>query len=123
MKTIITILKCGGGRHGIPEFFDPFQQIIINYIIYIIIFSYLCSVKLKTKQAMQATVFNPIQLHLLQMFSRMNSEQELKEVQQVLSEYYFKKVAKRANELWDEMELNDEKLEQMANIHERLPYK
>ena len=33
-----------GGRHGIPEFFDPFQQIIINYIIYIIIFSYLCSV-------------------------------------------------------------------------------
>ena len=52
---------------------------------------------------MQATVFNPIQLHLLQMFSRMNSEQELKEVQQVLSEYYFKKVAKRANELWDEM--------------------
>ena len=73
---------------------------------------------------MQATVFNPIQLHLLQMFSRMrSSEQELKEVQQVLSEYYFKKVAKRANELWNEMELNDEKLEQMANIHERLPYK
>jgi hypothetical protein len=72
---------------------------------------------------MQATVFNPIQLHLLQMFSRMSSEQELKEVQQVLSEYYFKKVSKRANELWNEMELNDEKLEQMANIHERLPYK
>ena len=72
---------------------------------------------------MQGTVFNPIQLHLLQMFSRMSSEQELKEVQQVLSEYYFKKVAKRANELWNEMELNDEKLEQMANIHERLPYK
>ena len=72
---------------------------------------------------MQATVFNPIQLRLLQMFSRMSSEQELKEVQQVLSEYYFKKVANRANELWDEMDLNDEKLEQMANIHERLPYK
>lgn len=29
---------------------------------------------------MEATVFNPIQLHLLRMFSRMNSEQELKEV-------------------------------------------
>ena len=54
---------------------------------------------------MQGTVFNPIQLHLLQMFSRMNSEQELKEVQQVLSENYLKKVSKRANELWDEMEL------------------
>ena len=71
---------------------------------------------------MQATVFNPIQLHLLQMFSRMNSEQELKEVQQVLSEYYFKKVEKRAAELWDELELDQQKLDEMANIHERLPY-
>ena len=26
---------------------------------------------------MEATVFNPIQLHLLKMFSRMNSEQEV----------------------------------------------
>ena len=38
---------------------------------------------------MEATVFNPIQLHLLKMFSRIDSEQELKEVQQVLSDYYF----------------------------------
>ena len=45
---------------------------------------------------MQTTVFNPIQLHLLQMFSRMSSEEELKEVQQVLSEYYFKKVEEQA---------------------------
>lgn len=71
---------------------------------------------------MQATVFNPIQLHLLQMFSRMNSEQELKEVQQVLTQYYCKKVEKRANELWDKLGLNQAKLEEMSNIHERLPY-
>lgn len=71
---------------------------------------------------MEATVFNPIQLHLLQMFSRMNSEQELEEVQKVLSEYYFKKVAKRASELWDELDLDQQKLDEMANIHERLPY-
>ena len=30
---------------------------------------------------MEATVFNPIQLHLLQMFARMNSEEELKHYQ------------------------------------------
>ena len=71
---------------------------------------------------MQTTVFNPIQLHLLQMFSRMKSEEELKEVQQVLSDYYFKKVEQHANELWDKLGLNQEKLEEMANIHERLPY-
>ncbi len=72
---------------------------------------------------MKPTVFNPIQLQLLQMFSRMDSEEELKEVQQLLSDYYFKKVEKRAAELWDKLELNEQKLEELANIHERLPYK
>ena len=71
---------------------------------------------------MEATVFNPIQLYLLKMFSRMNSEQELKEVQQVLTEYYSKKVEKHANELWDNLGLTQEKLDELANIHERLPY-
>lgn len=71
---------------------------------------------------MQSTVFNPVQLHLLQMFSRMNSEEELREVKQVLSEYYRKKVEKHANELWDKLNLTQEKLNDMASIHERLPY-
>ena len=69
------------------------------------------------------TVFNPIQLQLLQMFSCMKSEEELKEVKQVLSEYYIKKVEERANTLWDSMELDQEKLDEMASIHERLPYR
>ena len=71
---------------------------------------------------MEATVFNPIQLYLLKMFSRMNSEQELKEVQQVLTEYYSKKVEGHANELWDKLGLTQKKLDELANIHERLPY-
>ena len=71
---------------------------------------------------MSATVFNPIQLHLLQIFSRMKSEQELKEVQKVLSDYYSRKVERRANEIWDKLELNQDKLDELANIHERLPY-
>ena len=72
---------------------------------------------------MEATVFNPIQLHLLKMFSRMNSEQELKEVQQVLSEYYFKKVEERAAKIYAEKGWTPEKLEAMANGHFRTPYK
>lgn len=87
---------------------------------------YLCTTKprqTKSIQLMETTVFNPIQLHLLRMFSHMNSEQELKEVQQVLSEYYFKKVEEHANELWDKLELTQEKLDELANIHERLPYR
>ena len=72
---------------------------------------------------MQTTVFNPIQLRLLQMFSRMDSEQELKEVQQLLSEYYFKKVEQRAAEISKEKGWTQEALDEMANEHFRTPYK
>jgi len=72
---------------------------------------------------MEATVFNPIQLHLLKMFSRMNSEQELKEVQQLLSEYYFKKVEEHAAQIYEEQGWTPEQLEAMANGHFRTPYK
>ena len=72
---------------------------------------------------METTVFNPIQLHLLRMFSHMNSEQELKEVQQVLSEYYFKKVEELSAKIYKEQGWTSEKLEAMANEHFRTPYK
>ncbi len=72
---------------------------------------------------MKTTVFNPIQLHLLKMFSHMNSEQELKELQHVLTEYYSKKVESQANEIWDKLGLTQEKLDELSNIHERLPYR
>jgi len=34
-----------------------------------------------------------------------------------------KKLLKRANELWEIMGLDQQKLDEMASIHERLPYK
>ena len=73
--------------------------------------------------SMEATVFNPIQLHLLQMFSRMKSEEELKELKDVLSEYYFKKVEKRAAEIYKEKGWTQDTLDAMANDHFRTPYK
>lgn len=72
---------------------------------------------------METTVFNPIQLHLLQMFSRMKSEEELKELQEVLSEYYFKKVEKRAAEIFKEKGWSQTTLDAMADEHFRTPYK
>ncbi len=72
---------------------------------------------------MQTTVFNPIQLYLLQLFSRMDSEQELKEVQQVLSEYYFKKVEEKAAKLSQSKGWTPEQLDSMANEHFRKVHK
>ena len=53
----------------------------------------------------------------------MKSEQELKEVQQLLSEYYFKKVEEQSAKIYEEQGWTPEKLEAMANEHFRTPYK
>ena len=69
------------------------------------------------------TVFNPIQLYLLKLFSNMESEQELEEVKQVLSNYYFKKVEKRASEISKQKGWTQDTLDAMANQHFRTAYK
>jgi hypothetical protein len=71
---------------------------------------------------MATTVFNPTQLYLLQLFSFSTTEDSKRELQDVLTNYYSKKVSQRANELWDKMEMNQQKLDTICNIHERLPY-
>lgn len=76
-----------------------------------------------TMEASVTTVFNPIQLYLLKLFSKMESEQELEEVQQVLSDYYFSKVEKRAAEISKKQGWSQASLDAMANEHFRTPYK
>ena len=71
---------------------------------------------------MVATQLNPTQLYLLQLFSFSQTEESQLDLQKVLQSYYQDKVAKRANELWDKLELNQQKLDEMSSIHERLPY-
>ena len=53
----------------------------------------------------------------------MESEQELEEVKQVLSDYYFKKVEKRAAEISEEKGWTQETLDAMADSHFRTTYK
>ncbi|MBP3763469.1 MAG: hypothetical protein J6I49_06295 [Bacteroidales bacterium] len=73
--------------------------------------------------AQPTTIFNPIQLYLLRLFSKMESEHELEEVQQVLSDYYFSKVEKRAAEISKKKGWTQTTLDAMANEHFRTPYK
>ena len=53
----------------------------------------------------------------------MDSEQELKEVQQVLSEYYFKKVEEKAAKISQSKGWTPEQLDAMANEHFRTVHK
>ena len=66
---------------------------------------------------MEATVFNPIQQHLLMLFAYDSTEERLKEVKEVLVKHFAKKVEDRFNALWDAGILNQEKLDEIRGMH------
>ena len=66
---------------------------------------------------MKATVFNPIQQHLLMMFAYDSTEEHLREVKDVLVKHFAKKVEDRFNALWDSGALNQEKLDEIRGMH------
>lgn len=50
---------------------------------------------------METTVFNPIQRHLLEMFSYDKSQEDAEELKEVLFQYYSKRMNTKLDELWD----------------------
>lgn len=68
---------------------------------------------------MNTTTFNPTQQHLLRMFSFDDSEETLNEVKSLLSEYYYKKVDKCTDELWNAGILDKDKLDELRGMHIR----
>ena len=71
---------------------------------------------------MEATVFNPTQLHLLKMFSYAKSEEALLEIKKALSVYFAEKVEEDMDALWDEGLWSQEKNEAVLEEHLRTPY-
>ncbi|MDR1720143.1 MAG: hypothetical protein LBR67_08535 [Dysgonamonadaceae bacterium] len=67
--------------------------------------------------------FNPVQLHLIEMFSYIKTEEAMNELQEVLLDFYKKKLNEETNRLWAEGVINDDKIEEMLNTHIRTPYK
>ena len=71
---------------------------------------------------MEATVFNPMQLQLLKMFSYVRSDSQLREIKKVLSDYFFNKVEEGMDALWESGEWSEEKNEAIMKEHLRTPY-
>jgi hypothetical protein len=71
---------------------------------------------------MEATVFNPMQLQLLKMFSFVKSDAQLAEIKKVLSDYFFKRVEEGMDALWEAGEWSQEKNEAIMKEHLRTPY-
>ena len=72
---------------------------------------------------MEATVFNPAQLQLLEMMSFVKSEKALDELRQIISDYFASEAQAEIDRLWESGELNETKVESFRHLHERTPYK
>ena len=66
---------------------------------------------------MSSTIFNPTQQHLLMMFAYDSSEENLREVKECLTRHFAQKVEERFNELWDAGILDQNKLDELRNMH------
>jgi hypothetical protein len=72
---------------------------------------------------MEATVantpLNPVQLHLLKIFSFTKSEEGLKELQAVLFDHYRNKLKVQTSEFWEKNNLDNAKMEEIMFGHNR----
>ena len=69
-----------------------------------------------------STVFNPMQLQLLRMFSYVKTDEQMDEIKDVLSDYLFHKVEEGMEALEDAGLWNREKEEAIMQEHLRTPY-
>lgn len=63
-----------------------------------------------------ATVFNPIQIHLLRMFELDNSQRGLTELKNVLYNYYSGKMKSSLDYLWNSGVLDQKRLDEINNL-------
>ncbi len=71
---------------------------------------------------MQASVFSPIQLEIIDMMSFVKTQDSLLQLKQAISDFFIHKAQVEIDRLWQTGELNDEKVESFRNLHERTPY-
>lgn len=62
---------------------------------------------------METSVLTPTQRHLLKLFSFDSSEESAREVQEVLTRHFQKKLDEESDKLWDEGILDQKKLDEL----------
>ena len=70
----------------------------------------------------ESTVFNPMQLQLLRMFSYVKTDEQLKEIKAALSDYFFNKVEEGMDALVAEGKWSKETSETIMQEHLHTPY-
>ena len=71
---------------------------------------------------MEATTLNEAQMSILRLLGSMKTVEEVKELRQVICDYYARRVEEEMDLLWEAGQWDDEKNEAVLNEHLRTPY-
>ena len=63
--------------------------------------------------------FSNMQLELLRLYSRNLSDEELGEIKQLLARYFAGKLSRRADQMWEEKDWTNEKMEEFLHTKMR----
>ena len=71
---------------------------------------------------MQSTVFNNAQMELLDMMSFVDTPEMLAQLKQATSDFFARRAEEEIDQLWETGALDEQKVENFRNLHERTPY-
>ncbi len=74
------------------------------------------------KGIMERTVFNKAQLEMLDIMANIRTDEELKALKHVISEFYAKRADEEMEKLWQSGQWNEQTLKDLSNTHYRTPY-
>ena len=72
---------------------------------------------------MNSVTFNPAQIHILNMASRIKTEASLQRFKEQMATFYAKLIDEEMDELWASGQWNEQKLADLRGAHFRTPYK
>lgn len=72
---------------------------------------------------MNATMLNPAQLEIIDMMSFVKTNDTLLQLKQIISDFFVGMAQQEIDKLWENGELNEQKVESFRKLHERTPYK
>lgn len=72
---------------------------------------------------MHNVTFNPAQIHILNMASRIKTEAGLQRFKEQMATFYAKLIDEEMDELWASGQWNEQKFADLRGAHHRTPYK
>ena len=79
--------------------------------------------QLNVKMKMETGIFNNAQLHLLQLMSYIKTNEELEDLQNVISDYFAHKADAQMDTLCEQGKITEATIEQWGKEHLRTSYK